>query len=628
MNIREVAELAKVSVSTVSKVLNNKDDDIRPETRERVLEIIKKYNYSPLNIAKNGKTRSNSIGILINCESNHEQILTSMIYRARTAGYSTVVCASKSKEDESCNAYALTADNVDGIIWDRIAVNEEIKSIFDRAQVPYVILDLSGNKIDDAVCIDFGEAGFRSTEALIKHDHSRICCVVEEQTPAKTDFINGYKRCLFEHGIPVDDAMCISLDEEEQFPGSVLYECSSAVCSGKQSTKSVLKNAERTNIRIHNDFCVVGAAFDNGSFEGIPYLKLPYLTLAENCVDQLVAIIEKKTDVESTQTVELLNEQLIAPPSRRHKINVTVVGTINIDTIIAMDTINRIGETKTVNQRTMMPGGKGLNQSVAVSRLGVCSYLIGSIGRDYYGGLVHEYLKNNHVNTEGIHQVKDSATGSAYIYVVRGGESSIVVYDGANNCLSKEDIKAYKTYFEQSKFCLLQTELRVPIVECSAELAKKSGCGVILKPCSIEKISDRLLKCVDILVPNEKEIHTLVPGEQTVEEKAEYFRGKGIPTVIVTLGAKGCYVSSEELKGYFPAIDIESIDTTGGADAFIGALAVYLGRKKSLADSIRYASFAAGLSTARHGAPSSMVDEETLELYAMENESKYQFMEK
>ena len=628
MNIREVAELAGVSVSTVSKVLNKKDDDIRPETRDRVLQIIKKYNYTPyLNTTKGGKTRSNSIGVLMNCEDDHEQLLTAMICKARAAGYSTVVCASKNKEEEICNAYALVSNNVDGIIWDRITPNEEISAIFNQEQIPYLVLDLKGNSGKNVVGIDYSDAGYKATEALIKNGHSRICCVVDDHNQADKEFVSGYRQCLFDNGIAADDALNVVVSEEEKFPGSLLYECSAVVCSSKRNTKQVLRSAESVNIRIHNDFCVVGSAHDNDGFEDIPYVRYPYIALAEDSVDCLVEVIEKKNSLDVLAENSLVNAQLIAFPSKQHKVNITVVGTINIDTIIMMDKINGIGETKTVDQRTMMPGGKGLNQSVAASRLGAYSYLIGSIGRDYYGGMVHEYLKNNHVNIDGIKQIKDCSTGCAYIYVLKNGESSIVVYDGANNSLTKRDLNTYKAYFEQSEFCLLQTEINSSIVEHAAELAKKSNCGVILKPCSTEKLSDKLIKCVDILVPNEKEIHKLVPGDQGIEEKAEYYHEKGIPIVIVTLGARGCYVCSEEMRAYFPAIDVESIDSTGGADAFIGALSVYLGKKLSLTDAIRYATFAAGLSTTRHGAPSSMVDEETLELFAMENGSNYQFRE-
>ena len=47
MTINEIAKLAGVSASTVSKIINNKDQSINPETRERVLRIVKEYNYTP-----------------------------------------------------------------------------------------------------------------------------------------------------------------------------------------------------------------------------------------------------------------------------------------------------------------------------------------------------------------------------------------------------------------------------------------------------------------------------------------------------------------------------------------------------------------------------------------------------
>ena len=56
MTIKEIAKLAGVSISTVSKIVNNKDQNINPETRNRVLKIVKEYNYTPYGTVKNIST--------------------------------------------------------------------------------------------------------------------------------------------------------------------------------------------------------------------------------------------------------------------------------------------------------------------------------------------------------------------------------------------------------------------------------------------------------------------------------------------------------------------------------------------------------------------------------------------
>ena len=136
-----------------------------------------------------------------------------------------------------------------------------------------------------------------------------------------------------------------------------------------------------------------------------------------------------------------------------------------------------------------------------------------------------------------------------------------------------------------------------------------------MKPSNIEYIKEELLECIDYLVPNEKELHAIVPGERTIEQKAECLRKKGVKNVIVTLGAKGCYVQNAEYSLYVPGIAFGAVDTTGGADSFISALAVYLSEGKELLPAIRFAVYASGISVTRYGAQQSLPDRKAVDVY-------------
>ena len=127
----------------------------------------------------------------------------------------------------------------------------------------------------------------------------------------------------------------------------------------------------------------------------------------------------------------------------------------------------------------------------------------------------------------------------------------------------------------------------------------------------------------NILVPNEKEAETLVPGAATAEERANYFLEHGTGAVIITLAERGCLFADGSQTKRFPAAQVTSVDTTGAADAFIAALAFYLAQGRSAVEAIPYANCAAGLSTMRYGVPPALIDRETLELYYFEHQADF-----
>ena len=119
----------------------------------------------------------------------------------------------------------------------------------------------------------------------------------------------------------------------------------------------------------------------------------------------------------------------------------------------------------------------------------------------------------------------------------------------------------------------------------------------------------------DIFVPNASEAAVFCPSESDIESQALFFFEKGIPIVIITLGHKGCYVKTDTLCKYIPAPHFHAIDTTGGADAFIAALACYLSDGYPLEKAISIAQYAAGFCVCGQGVTTSLVDRKTLHAY-------------
>lgn len=176
-------------------------------------------------------------------------------------------------------------------------------------------------------------------------------------------------------------------------------------------------------------------------------------------------------------------------------------------------------------------------------------------------------------------------------------------------------IRKYDYLFDGAKYCLLSLEIPIETANYTASVCQKKNVKVILKPSGVNKISEELLKKVTYFVPNKKELHLLIPGDETIEEKAEKLCDMGVENVIITLGKDGCYLKNAEYARYFAAADFESVDTTGGADAFISALAVYLSENVPLIRAIGFATYSAGITVTRQGVQPSMPDRIALEMY-------------
>jgi ribokinase len=206
-------------------------------------------------------------------------------------------------------------------------------------------------------------------------------------------------------------------------------------------------------------------------------------------------------------------------------------------------------------------------------------------------------------------------TGTAYIYVRSDGESSIVVCKGANQRIRAKDIDQFEYLFRNASYCLLQTEISGDMVEYAAQMAQNHHTKVILKPCSVSELSDTLLANTNIIIPNEMEADRLLDSVSSYEDKARYFIDKGVETVIITLGSKGCYLYDAAHTKYFKAADVAVVDTTGASDAFAATLATYLSRGRSIDTAVSFAVYAAGLSTTRQGVPPALADQSTLDLF-------------
>ena len=285
---------------------------------------------------------------------------------------------------------------------------------------------------------------------------------------------------------------------------------------------------------------------------------------------------------------------------------IVVVGSSNTDMILQMDRIPRPGETILGGRFSMASGGKGANQAVAAARAGGDVTFLARVGDDMFGRQAIQGFRQDGIDVQHVIEDDEAPSGVALIFVAADGENSIGVASGANARLAPADVERASPLIAEADVLVMQLETPLDTIEAAATIAAQNGVTVILNPAPAQPLSENVLQNVSILTPNESEAELLtgvaVADEQSAAEASTVLHAKGVATVIVTLGARGAYVSSGSYSGSVPAFEVSPIDTTAAGDVFNGALAVALSEALSLPEATRFASAAAALSVTILGA--------------------------
>lgn len=296
--------------------------------------------------------------------------------------------------------------------------------------------------------------------------------------------------------------------------------------------------------------------------------------------------------------------------------DILVVGSLNADLVVRAPRFPLPGETISGQDLAILPGGKGANQAVAAARQGARVAMLGRVGRDSFGPLLLDNLRQNGVDIAHV-QADPSATGTAIIVVEAGGQNSIVLSPGANACVTPADVDAFP--LQGVDTLLLQFEIPLETVLHAARLGRQNGLRVILNPAPAHRFPASLLADVDILVPNESELQLLtdlpVSDLDSAAAAARTLLAGGARAVIVTLGENGALLVTEKQSAHLPAFPVQVVDTTAAGDAFIGGLAAALLKGDSLEDAVRYGNACGALATTRFGAQPSLPTQAEVEQF-------------
>jgi ribokinase len=303
--------------------------------------------------------------------------------------------------------------------------------------------------------------------------------------------------------------------------------------------------------------------------------------------------------------------------------HIAVVGSANVDLIMKMDRLPRVGESVTDADFRQMFGGKGANQAYAAALAGRTHpptrvAFVSCVGDDAYGAQVIDNMRAAGADVAHVFVEPGVATGTALIMIGEHGRNYISVAPGANYRLTPAHVERAAAVIDAADLLVLQYEVPVETGLAAARRARAAGIPVMLNLAPPRPISDEFLALLDFFVVNETEA-TFVLGfdvdtDDNVRRAAAALLQRGARNVIITLGEKGAFVAtSDGTAALVPSFPVAAVDTTAAGDTFCGAFAVALLEGRPPLDAARFANAAAAITVTRLGAQAAVPTRDEIE---------------
>lgn len=293
-------------------------------------------------------------------------------------------------------------------------------------------------------------------------------------------------------------------------------------------------------------------------------------------------------------------------------------GSLNIDYVYSVDHFVQKGETLASGALEIFSGGKGLNQSVALGRAGAEVFHAGAVGPD--GQFLLDLLQEAGVDTHLVKRLESVRTGNAIIQRDPEGNNCILLYGGANQAITREQVKESLEGFGAGDYIVLQNEInQMPFL---MEQAHAKEMHIVLNPSPMNsRIFEMPLGCVDYLILNEVEAAQILEAdtpalgdekaalgdEKAGEAMAELLKKKFPRSrIVLTLGENGSVYCGEETRIRQPAYAVRAVDTTAAGDTFTGYFIAGISRGMSAEEALDTASRAAAIAVTKPGAAPSI----------------------
>jgi ribokinase len=285
------------------------------------------------------------------------------------------------------------------------------------------------------------------------------------------------------------------------------------------------------------------------------------------------------------------------------------LGSCCIDHVYQVPHFAQPGETLPCLSYEMHPGGKGLNQSLAMARAGADVFHAGKIGSE--GTWLKELLAADGVDTSQL-RVSDNPTGHACIQVNAAGENSIVLFGGTNRQITVDEISAMLAPAVTGDFLVLQNEISE--LETAIQIGATKGMRIVFNAAPMtDDVAALPLASLELLIINEIEGAAL--SSKQSPDAIMTALGHRYPdmNVVLTLGSQGARLCGPagDCAAASPRVDV--VDSTGAGDTFTGYFVADYAAGRNVADALLFACQAAALSVTQRGAASSIPTRDRVE---------------
>ena len=293
-------------------------------------------------------------------------------------------------------------------------------------------------------------------------------------------------------------------------------------------------------------------------------------------------------------------------------------GSLNLDYVYDVEHFVRKGETIASREMRIFCGGKGLNQSVALSKAGAPVYHAGLVGQD--GGILREMLLSAGVHDELVRCLPDTPTGNAIIQRDATGDNCILLYGGANRMVTKEFVREVLEGFSAGDWLVLQNEIsQIPYI---VDLAYDKGMTIVLNPSPMdERVREISLDKVRYFLLNQGEAQALTGAQGDGAALAAHLRQQ-FPgaSAVLTLGEAGSLYTGPEGTVFQKAYRVPVADTTAAGDTFTGYFVAEVSAGKPVEQALDMAARASAIAVSRLGAAPSIPERSQVEIWQFSRE--------
>ncbi len=310
--IYEVSALAGVSLSSVSRVLND-HEHVSEKTKNKVVAAMNELGYRPNSVARSlASSRSNSIGVLVSELHGpfYGDMLSGIEIALRKAGKHAVVTAGHSVEASEKEGINFLIDrNCDAIIVLIDSLSDEYLIELSKGQIPIIILNRLIPEIkENCFYIDNELGGYLATKHVIEQGHRQLAYISGPLFKQDaTERLSGHKRALNEANLPFDEELFfegdfltnsgrVGIDHliKKQLPFTA------AICANDEMASGAMKGAREHGYLIPKDFSVIG--FDNVYFANYLHPELttmnyPIKEMAKMSARWILKNVYKKDDI-------------------------------------------------------------------------------------------------------------------------------------------------------------------------------------------------------------------------------------------------------------------------------------------------------------------------------------------